>query len=275
MMLDSHQHFWQLSRGDYDWLTPELTPLYRDFLPEDLLPKLEASGVTETILVQAAATVAETEFMLSLAEQNDFISGVVGWVNFGEAVATAEIERLAAHSKLVGFRPMIQDIPDKDWMLRPQNERAYQCLIEQNLVFDALVLPQHLKNLHTLANRFPDLSVVIDHGAKPPIREAIPDSWFHEMASLAEMPQINCKVSGLVTEASDNWKPEDLQSVIQHLLSSFGPERLLWGSDWPVLEMAGTYEQWFGVARTAFADLPESEQAAIFGNNARRIYLKR
>lgn len=274
-MIDSHQHFWQLSRGDYGWLTPELEPLYRDFLPEDLLPKIDSCAVEQTILVQAAPTVAETEFMLDLASRHPFIAGVVGWVDFEKEDVAEQIRKLASNTKLVGLRPMIQDIPDLDWILRPEIETACHCMREQNLVFDALVLPPHLKNLKTFAERCPELTVVIDHGAKPPIRDMIPDSWFIDMAALAEFPKVSCKISGLVTEASPDWKPQDLQPVIEHLLKIFGPERLLWGSDWPVLELAGTYEQWFGVASDAFADLSEPDRSLIFGENAQRIYLNR
>ncbi|MEM6916313.1 MAG: amidohydrolase family protein [Verrucomicrobiota bacterium] len=273
MRIDSHQHFWKLSRGDYGWLTPEFEPLFRDFLPEDLLPKLKTCDVDQTILVQAAPTIDETRFLLELAGRHEFIAGVVGWVDFGNPDAEAHIRELSRDPKLVGLRPMIQDIADDDWMLRKENEPAYRCMIEENLVFDALVLPRHLPNLQTLVQRFPALRVIIDHGAKPPIREKIPDSWFSDMASLSTFPQISCKVSGLVTEAAPEWTREDLEPVIQHLLERFGPDRLLWGSDWPVLEMAGKYEEWFQVSQIAFQNLTEPERQGIFGDNAKRLYL--
>ena len=273
MIIDAHQHFWKPSRGDYGWLTPELELLYRDFLPRDLKPLLDSCGVEKTILVQAAPTRAETEFMLELAREHEFIAGVVGWFDFEAADAAAQIGDLSGDPLLLGLRPMIQDIPDVDWILRSQNEAAFAAMVNHHLVFDALVLPIHLKNLLSVVVRFPDLSVVIDHAAKPSIREGVQESWFREMEDLAQHPQVSCKVSGLVTEAGPDWKPGDLTPVIDHLIAVFGPNRLIWGSDWPVLNLAGDYGQWFEVANEALQECTETDRSAVFGGNAERIYL--
>lgn len=273
MIIDAHQHFWKPSRGDYGWLTPELELLYRDFLPRDLKPLLDSCGVEKTILVQAAPTRAETEFMLELAREHEFIAGVVGWIDFEAADAAAQIGDLSGDPLLLGLRPMIQDIPDVDWILRSQNEAAFAAMVNHHLVFDALVLPIHLKNLLSVVVRFPDLSVVIDHAAKPSIREGVQESWFREMEDLAQHPQVSCKVSGLVTEAGPDWKPGDLTPVIDHLIAVFGPNRLIWGSDWPVLNLAGDYGQWFEVANEALQECTETDRSAVFGGNAERIYL--
>lgn len=273
MIIDAHQHFWKPSRGDYGWLTPELELLYRDFLPRDLKPLLDSCGVEKTILVQAAPTRAETEFMLELAREHEFIAGVVGWIDFEAADAAAQIGDLSGDPLLLGLRPMIQDIPDVDWILRSQNEPAFAAMVNHHLVFDALVLPIHLKNLLSVVVRFPDLSVVIDHAAKPSIREGVQESWFREMEDLAQHPQVSCKVSGLVTEAGPDWKPGDLTPVIDHLIAVFGPNRLIWGSDWPVLNLAGDYGQWFEVANEALQECTETDRSAVFGGNAERIYL--
>ncbi|MDF1658871.1 MAG: amidohydrolase family protein [Verrucomicrobiales bacterium] len=273
MIIDAHQHFWKTSRDDYGWLTPDLEVLYRDFLPKDLKPLLDSCGVGKTILVQAAPSRAETDFMLELAREHTFIAGVVGWVNFEATDVVAQISEMSAEKLLVGLRPMIQDIPDPDWILRPEIEPAFQTMVNHHLVFDALVLPVHLKNLLSIAERFPDLKIVIDHAAKPPIRDGVPQSWFSEIKALAQYPQVTCKLSGLVTEAGENWKPEDLRPVIDHLLSSFGPGRLIWGSDWPVLNMAGDYHQWIEVAKEATNKLTSDECSAIFGGNAEKTYL--
>ncbi|MDF2377957.1 MAG: amidohydrolase family protein [Verrucomicrobiales bacterium] len=273
MIIDAHQHFWKPSRGDYGWLTPELELLYRDFLPRDLKPLLDSCGVEKTILVQAAPTRAETEFMLELAREHEFIAGVVGWIDFEAADAAAQIGDLSGDPLLLGLRPMIQDIPDVDWILRSQNEAAFAAMVNHHLVFDALVLPIHLKNLLSVVVRFPDLRVVIDHAAKPSIRTGVQESWFREMEDLAQHPQVSCKVSGLVTEAGPDWKPGDLTPVIDHLIAVFGPNRLIWGSDWPVLNLAGDYGQWFEVANEALQECTETDRSAVFGGNAERIYL--
>lgn len=273
MIIDAHQHFWKPWRGDYGWLTPELELLYRDFLPRDLKPLLDSCGVEKTILVQAAPTRAETEFMLELAREHEFIAGVVGWIDFEAADAAAQIGDLSGDPLLLGLRPMIQDIPDVDWILRSQNEAAFAAMVNHHLVFDALVLPIHLKNLLSVVVRFPDLRVVIDHAAKPSIRTGVQESWFREMEDLAQHPQVSCKVSGLVTEAGPDWKPGDLTPVIDHLIAVFGPNRLIWGSDWPVLNLAGDYGQWFEVANEALQECTETDRSAVFGGNAERIYL--
>ena len=162
MRIDAHQHFWEIGRGDYGWLTPDLKPLYKDFLPIELAPLLKANGIDGTVLVQAAPTVAETRYMLSLAKNNDFIKGVVGWVDFEADNVLDTINELAQQPKLVGIRPMIQDITDKNWMLKEQFSPVYQQLINDNIVFDALTLPKHLNNLKQLIERHPYLNIVID-----------------------------------------------------------------------------------------------------------------
>lgn len=175
--IDAHQHFWSVARDDYGWLTPELKPLYRDFLPADLGPELDRHQIAATILVQAAPSVAETRFMLSLADDHSFIKGVVGWVDFERPDAPQQIAELASHAALVGLRPMIQDIADPDWMLQSALTPAFQALIAQDLTFDALTLPPHLPNLIQLLQRHPDMRVVINHGSKPLIRDGLMQPW--------------------------------------------------------------------------------------------------
>ncbi len=272
MRIDAHQHFWTIARGDYGWLTPELAKIYRDFAPSDLAPILEKHAIEGTVLVQAAPSVAETEFMLALADQNDFIKGVVGWVDFESANAPAEIARLAAHPALVGLRPMIQDIPDPDWILRPDLSPAFEALIAQDLTFDALTLPMHLTNLLTLLRRYPDMRVVIDHGSKPLIREGRIDDWALDMARIASETNAFCKLSGLITEAAPDWKTEDLKPYVTHLLETFGPERLIWGSDWPVCTLAGSYDRWVETTEILLADLTLVKRTAILGGNAALAY---
>ena len=270
MIIDAHQHFWQLERGDYGWLTPDLAPLYRDFMPDDLAPHLSRHCISGTILVQAAPTVAETEFLLDLADQTPFVLGVVGWVDFEAQAAADEIARLAQHPLLIGLRPMIQDIADDDWMLRDDLTPAFEAMIRADLTFDALVLPRHLSRLRELLSRHPNLRTVIDHAAKPEITGGLFEGWAKDMAILANETNAYCKFSGLLTEAGDNWKPADVAPYVAHLMEHFGKQRLVWGSDWPVLTIAADYGTWVDMANSFIPN--ERECEAIFGSNAVNVY---
>lgn len=270
MIIDAHQHFWQLARGDYGWLTPELEPLYRDFMPGDLAPLLAQSNVSGTILVQAAPTVAETEFLLEIADTTPFVLGVVGWTDFTAPTAAKDIARLARHPKLVGLRPMIQDITDDDWMLRADLTPAFDAMIDNDLTFDALVLPRHLSRLHHLLSRHPNLRTVIDHGAKPDISGGQFEGWAKDIGLIAQETSAYCKLSGLLTEAGDDWMPTDVAPYIAHLFEHFGTQRLVWGSDWPVLTIAANYGTWIDIARSLISNEPARD--AIFGSNAVASY---
>jgi L-fuconolactonase len=270
-IVDSHQHFWRLDRGDYGWLTPALAPIYRDFLPEHLAPQLAQAGVGSTILVQAAATVAETRFLLELAREHPFIAGVVGWVDFESDDVAETIATLAADPGLVGLRPMIQDIPDTEWMLEEKLAPAFEAMIDHGLVFDALVLPRHLPALLELTARYPDLAMVLDHGAKPPIAAGDLVPWKHAITEIARSTPMVCKMSGLVTEANSA-SAALLESPVEHLLASFGPARMMWGSDWPVCELVCSYGEWRGVTDTLLARLKVSEREQIFSGTARATY---
>lgn len=271
MRIDAHQHFWRRDRGDYTWLTPALAPIYRDYLPADLAPQLEAADVARTILVQAAATVAETRYLLGLARENPFIAGVVGWVDFESGQAPAIIDEVAQDSALVGLRPMIQDIPDTEWMLREQLEPAFEAMIDHGLVFDALVKPQHLSALLELAGRYPELVMVLDHGAKPPIASGDVSAWKRDVTALARDTSMVCKLSGLVTEAGSS-DPAQLAECVHHLLECFGPARLLWGSDWPVCELVCSYAEWRSATDQLLAGLSATAREQILAETARQTY---
>lgn len=270
--VDSHQHFWQLSRGDYDWLTPELDILYRDCLPTELSPLLAESQVNQTILVQAAATTAETEFMLQLAAENDFVAGVVGWVDMTSDNAVSDIEKFSQNPYFKGIRPMLQDIDDVNWVLQPKLAPIFELLIAKNLTFDALVLPKHLDALYQLLTRYPALNVVIDHGAKPNISDGSNPEWFEKIALIAAQTSAVCKLSGLVTEAGNNPQLAQLQPYMAHLLQCFGPTRLMWGSDWPVLDLSSNYKSWLEQAEDFFKPLTCSEQQSIWAGTATNFY---
>lgn len=274
MIIDSHQHFWQITRGDYGWLTPALKTLYRDFLPYDFTSIMQQNNIDGTILVQAAPTIDETYFMLELAEKHDFIKGVVGWVDFEYPNVGNDIAHLATYPKLKGIRPMIQDIADPQWMLKPQCANAFEHIIKHHLVFDALVLPQHLPFLYLLITRYPTLRMVVDHGAKPLIKDNIMVGWREDIQKIADdYPYIYCKLSGLVTEAKhDDWSDDDIQPYAQHLLDIFTPKRLMWGSDWPVCTLASNYDRWLNCAQRFCASLRDDDKHKIFAQNAIDIY---
>jgi L-fuconolactonase len=271
-VLDTHVHHWALKRGDYDWLTPALAPIYRDFSADDFITHMAMADIDGIILVQAAPSEAETLYLLGLTGQHPHIRGVVGWTDFSRSDAAWRIGAYANRKPLVGLRPMIQDIADDDWMLRDELSPAFEAVLRHNLTFDALVLPRHLKNLLTLVERYPDLKVVIDHGAKPSIAHGQLSPWRDDMTSFAEKPNVYCKLSGLVTEAGANWREEDLVVYVDTLYDIFGPERLMWGSDWPVLNLASDYMSWWRIAHRLIERRDAGAIPAIFGGNGLRFY---
>lgn len=271
MRIDAHQHFWRIKRNDYGWLTPELTTLYKDFEPDDLTPLLNRHNVDGTILVQAAPTEAETLFLLQLSEQYESIKGVVGWVDFDNLNAPKSIVKLSKHPKLVGIRPMIQDIEDIDWMLSPAVSNTLQSLSQHQLVFDALVKPQHLKNLKLLIDQHRNLKVVINHGAKPNIKENKLHQWRSDLSAFRDLPNVSCKLSGLVTEASNDWQAKDLFPYIDTIFDVFGEQRVLWGSDWPVSLLASSYTKWFDTVERYLTQNNLSKEK-VFGSNTVRVY---
>ena len=282
--IDSHQHFWRPARGDYTWLradVPALAPLVRDFLPEHLAPALHAHGVERTVLVQAAESEAETDFMLELAAAHEAIGGVVGWVDLGSPDAVASLERMARHPKFKGVRPMLQDLPDDDWIARRPHPAAVQALVRLGLRFDALVTPRHLGPLRHFLRDWPQLPVVIDHAAKPPVDAQDGEvfaAWRRQMAEIAALPQVCCKFSGLWTEAPPAMHRDvdalvrAVRPVWEPLLESFGPARLMWGSDWPVLTLAGDYAGWIAVSEACIGRLSAGEQAQVWRGTAQRFY---
>ncbi|HEX5055593.1 MAG TPA: amidohydrolase family protein [Gammaproteobacteria bacterium] len=270
--IDSHQHFWRLSRGDYAWMNPRLKQIQRDFLPEHLRLILVSHNVEKTVLVQATATLAETEFMLSLADETEWVAGVVGWVDMESTEAIKTLERLRGHPKFKGIRPMIQDIPDPDWILLPGPGKVFDWLEKNQLTFDALVNPVHLKNLEKLLRRHEGLRAVINHGGKPDIAHENFKSWAEDMQSLAANTRALCKLSGLLTEAAPGAGYEELSPYIDHLLRCFTHTRLMWGSDWPVLNLAANYSGWVTICEHALAGHSALEQRAVWRDNAAAFY---
>lgn len=272
--VDAHQHYWHPSRGDYDWMPMDNATLARPWHPPDLCGHLDAYGITRTVLVQAAATVQETEYLLGIADATDSVGGVVGWVDFEQPGDLAHLTRLAKHPKFCGVRPMIQDIADDDWMLRDDVQWGFQALVDLDLTFDALGFSRHLANFHTILTRYPEMRVVIDHCMKPQIRNH-PDNlqfWADGMSRLAADTGAYCKLSGLVTEAAPDWTIDDLRPYATHVLDAFGPDRVMWGSDWPVCQLAASYVDWRKAAETLTNHLSSADKARIFGSTASAFY---
>ena len=274
MRIDAHQHYWQPQRGDYGWMPRDNATLNRAYGPRDLEPLLDRHGIDATVLVQAAPTVAETEYMLGLADGSDRVAGVVGWVDFEDPGARETLARLAGHPAFKGVRPMIQDIPDDGWMLREDVQWAYRAICDLDLIFDALGFPRHLENFLTLVQRYPDMRVVVDHCMKPQIRDHS-DAGFAQWAegiSRIAATGAYCKLSGLVTEANADWSVADLQPYVDHVLQAFGPARVMWGSDWPVCRLASEYDRWLAAAEALTAGLSGADKARIFGGTATEFY---
>lgn len=268
MMIDAHQHFWLLAARAGQWPPSDLAAIHRDFQPADLTPHLAGAGVTGTILVQSLPSVEDTLCLLDLADWNPFIRGVVGWVDLKSDTAPAVIADLARHPALKGLRPMLQDLAP-EWLDDTALDPAIRAMMAAGLRFDALVLPRHLAALRRFADRFPDLPIVIDHGAKPEIAQGGTPGWAADLVALGQRPNIWCKLSGLLTEAGTRTGIEDIRPFADTLFTVFGPDRLIWGSDWPVLELAGSYGGWLAMAREL---VPEDAHPAVFGGNARRFY---
>jgi L-fuconolactonase len=273
--IDAHQHFWRLGRGDYGWLTPALAPIYRDFEPADLEPLLRRTGIDRTVLVQAAPTVAETRFLLELAARTPFVAGVVGWAPLDAPNAEEVVAELAGDARLRGIRPMLHDIPEVDWMLRSAVSAGLRAIAVRNLTFDALVRPPHLPSLRRLLDRHPDLRVVIDHGAKPDVAAGRTTSWApwaDDMAHLARDTRSWVKLSGLVTEDGASWSVERLRPYVDHVLHHFGPDRVIFGSDWPVVTLRAGYAEWLAAVEALLGGLERSARDRVLGENAVACY---
>lgn len=272
MRVDAHQHYWRPERGDYPWMDAAPACLQRAYGPADLQPLLLASGIDATVLVQAAPTVAETEHLLDIADATPSVAGVVGWIDFNLPAERAVLDRLASHGRLVGVRPMVQDLSDDDWVLRPNLSWAFAAVRELGLGFDALGYPRHASRFLALCQRYPDLRVVLDHGLKPAIAARSFERWAADMRDLAQHSQACCKLSGLATEAAPGDSISSLRPYVEHLVDVFGPERLMWGSDWPVSSSAIGYREWLQSCEELLAPLGRDANALIFGGNATAFY---
>ncbi|HWU61609.1 MAG TPA: amidohydrolase family protein [Ensifer sp.] len=268
MRIDSHQHFWLMERRQGQWPPPDLAAICHDFLPGDIKAHLNRAGVQGTVVVQSLPDVDDTLFLLDLAGRNDFILGVVGWVDMKDQRAPEMIATLAVHPKFKGLRPMLQGIPDPDWIDDPILAPAVAAMVDHDLAFDGLILPHQMAPLTRFAARYPDLRVVIDHGAKPLIAEGRFVDWRKRLTALAELPNVSCKLSGLLVEAGEQ-RPEAVRPYAETILELFGPERVIWGSDWPVVNLVSDYQSWLDQCLDI---VPAHHHDAVFGGNAINFY---
>lgn len=275
MKLDAHQHFWRYDAAKYPWIPPG-SALQRDWLPADLATRQIPLGFDGSIAVQAQQTLAETHWLLGLADADPRIRGVVGWVDLRAADIAEPLAVLARHPRFVGVRHVVQDEPDNQFMLRPDFLRGLGVLRQFQLTYDLLIYPRQLPAALEVVRLFPEQPFVLDHGAKPEIRAGILEPWKAQIRELAQHPNVCCKVSGLITEADhSSWQPADLRPYLEILAEAFGPRRLMFGSDWPVCLLAGSYEAVEAVVRDFFRGLPAKEMAGLWGENCAEFYLGR
>lgn len=273
--IDTHQHFWNLEAVAYPWLTPALGPIYRTFAPADLEPHVRAAGIDGTVVVQSANSFEDTDSMLRQADTYPWIEAVIGWVPLLEpAQAAAALDRYQRHPRFRGIRHLIHDEPDPDWVVQPLVLEGLRELERRHLLFEVVaVFPNHLRHVPALAERFPDLTLVIDHLAKPPIKDRAFEPWAAQLAEAAHYPNVFAKISGLNTAADPaHWSAVDLKPYIDHALSCFGADRLMFGSDWPVCELAGDYARVWRETNRALEGRSPVEIEAILGGTAARVY---
>lgn len=274
MRIDAHQHFWKVGRGDYHWMTPNLPILYRDFMPEDLSPILRQFKFDKTIVVQAAQTVAETDFLLDLAGRYDFIAGVVGWLDLESEGFAEDFSRYRQNPKFIGLRPMLQDLADDAWICRPRVLKNLRLVAEARFPFEFLTFTRHLPHILRVLDTVPGLHAVIDHISKPDIKARKIEPWKALIARAAGFPNLFCKLSGMITEADrETWKVEDLRPYVEHVVETFGWDRIMYGSDWPVCLLAGEYGRvYHALLEILSRSLTPDREAKLFGENAERFY---
>jgi L-fuconolactonase len=271
--IDAHHHLWKYSPDQFPWIGPGMDVIRRDFVPEDLQKEMSAAGIQGSVAVQARQTMEETEWLLRMAERRDFIAGVVGWLPLREPSLAPELERFAGHPKLKGLRHVIHDEPDDDYILGKEFDAGIDLLGQFNLAYDILVFEKHLPQTIRFVDRHPNQLFVLDHIAKPRIRDRHLSPWRENLTDLSKRSNVYCKLSGVVTEADwANWKPEEIEPYMDFALKTFGPERLMFGSDWPVLLLASSYSRWIETVRRLIGKLSVTEQEHIMGLTAAKAY---
>ena len=272
-IVDSHHHLWDVSRLEYPWMPPGNNILRRNYLPEHLAPVVRRKNVTKTVVVQAQQTMAEAEVLLEWAEATDFVAGVVAWADLTDPNVGAALDEFSRRPKIVGIRHQVHDEPDEAWILREDVVRGLNELASRDLTYDLLLRPQHLKHVPALADRVPGLKMVIDHIGKPLIAEGKMEPWASDIAAVAEIPGMYCKVSGMVTEADlDRWTAAELLPYVAHVIERFGYDRVMFGSDWPVCLLAASYDEVVASTLLAAGDMSAGQRAQLMGLNAIEFY---
>lgn len=272
MRVDSHQHFWRYSAQQHPWIDDSMAVLRRDFMPPELELELKQAGVDVSVAVQVGQSLAETQFLLGLAEQHRFIRGVVGWVDLRAPELTRTLETLSAHERFKGVRHIVQSEP-AGFLGDPAFRAGVAELARFDLSYDVLVYAHQLPEAVDFVRALPEVRFVLDHLAKPPIRAGQLEPWREQLRRMAALPNVACKLSGLVTEAAwHGWQRSELLPFIDAAVDGFGPSRLLIGSDWPVCTLAGSYREVMAIFLDYFASFSAAEQAAIFGDTAARVY---
>lgn len=273
MRIDAHQHFWDLDRFDYRWMPPEPSPLRRNFLPEQLSAILSRNRFDGSILVQANTLLAETRWLLEIASAHEFVRGVVGWVDLAQSRVGEQLEEFQKHPKFKGVRHPVHDESDLNWLVRENVLQGLSEVARRGLPYDLLLRPQHLPLIPKLAERTPNLRMVIDHMAKPLIAAGEMDEWARDMELAAAIPQVYCKLSGMITEADwKSWKAEDMKPYIAHVFELFGPDRLMFGSDWPVCLQAGTWKEVLAAFTQALGPVTMEVRSRLLGETAQQFY---
>ena len=273
MIIDAHQHFWKYSPINHAWIDDNMSVIRKDFLPSDLKKVYETNHIDGCVAVQADQTLEETDFLLELANENDFIKGVVGWLDLQLTSVDEVLQKYTKYEGLKGFRHIVQGEPDPNFLLRPSFLNGVSKLEKHNFTYDILVFPHQLLATLEFVKEFPNQKFVIDHIAKPHVKDGFYEGWAVLMTTIAQQPNVYCKLSGMITEADyKQWTPKQIEPYMTLVLEAFGAKRLLFGSDWPVCLVAGNYKKVKGLVTNFIATLSENEQADIMGNNAVEFY---
>jgi L-fuconolactonase len=273
MRIDAHQHFWDIRRYQYPWTPPGESPLRRNYVPQDLEPILKRNRFEGSVVVQANTILDETRWLLELASEHEFIRGVVGWVDLTNPRRGAALDEFQRHPKFKGVRHLVHDEPDMNWLSRANVIAGLRELARRGIPYDLLLRPEHLKIVPGVAEKVPGLPMVVDHIAKPPIAAGRMDGWAEDMAVVAKIPNVYCKLSGMITEADPHgWKAEQLRPYVSHVLNLFGPDRLMFGSDWPVCTLAGSWKEALAAFTQAIGPQPMEAREKLLGGTAAEFY---
>ena len=272
--IDCHMHFWTLAMEPYYslWMSPDLRTLYGDYLPRDAQPLMAANNVQGVVLVSAASSIHETGYLMGMADSQDFIRGVVAWVDILAPSAVEDLQSWARFRKLKSIRPYLQDLAEDDWILKPELDPAIKAMLDLGLRFDALIKPRHILNTVRFIERYPTLPVIVDVMAKPAICENGFEPWRRDIEQFRNLKHVYCKMSGILTEDGPNWTRDRLRPYFEAIIDVFGPDRLVFGSDWPVVNLVADYSSWIETLNQALGGLTRADQQKIWADNGERFY---